>query len=255
MLTPCLSPALTKAGIKHAFFTREGGVSTGIYASLNGGQGSADEAALVAENRARMARYMGVEPGHLLSLHQVHSALCVSVETPWTRETRPEADAMASARPGLALGISTADCGPILFADPVARVVGAAHAGWKGAKGGVLEASLAAMEARGAKKSRIIAALGPMLSQTHYEVGLEFLDAFVEDGIEYAEFFCAGSRIGHPHFDLPGYITARLRKAGVGTIEQSGLCTYADEKRFYSYRRKTHRNEPDYGRMIAAIRL
>ena len=255
MLTPVLSPALTHAGIKHAFFTRDGGVSDGIYASLNGGQGSNDDPVHVQDNRARMAAYMGVGEENFLSLYQVHSAICVPVERPWNRDERPHADAMATNRRGIALGIGTADCGPILFADPQAGVIGAAHSGWKGAIGGVLEATIVAMEAKGASRSTMIAALGPMLSQDNYEVGPEFLAQFIAHDDANARFFRAGTKRGHPHFDLPGFIVSRLESAGVGTIEACGLCTYADEARFYSYRRKTHRGEADYGRLIASIML
>lgn len=255
MLTPLTSPALEISGIRHAFFTRQGGVSTGIYASLNGGQGSADDAAAVAENRARMAQHLSVAPAQFCSLYQIHSALCVPVTTPWLRENRPQADGVATATPGIALAIGTADCGPILFADPAARVIGAAHAGWKGAIGGVLEATLAQMETLGANRAGIIAVLGSMLSQQNYEVGAEFEAQFLAHDAANTRFFRAGAREGHPHFDLPAYITARLTAAGVGHIHNLSRCTYAEEELFYSYRRKTHRGEADYGRLISAIML
>jgi polyphenol oxidase len=255
MINPVLSPALQAAGVRHAFFTREGGVSTGVYAGLNGGLGSADKLENVAENRARMAGHLGVGPDNLLSLYQIHSAIAVDVETPWPRAERPQADAMVTVHPGIALGVGAADCGPILFADPDAGVVGAAHSGWKGAIGGVLEATVAAMERRGARRGRMIAALGPMLSQENYEVGPEFEAQFLAADAANARYFREGSRAGYPHFDLPGYIAGRLRAAGVGMVEDLALCTYANEARFYSYRRKTHRGEADYGRLIAAIRL
>lgn len=255
MVNPVLSPALSKAGIRHAFFTREGGVSEGVYAGLNGGIGSNDAPEAVSENRARMARYLDVAPEQLLSLYQIHSPTALRVTEPWAREDRPQADAMVTVKPGIALGIGAADCGPILFADPVAGVVGAAHSGWKGAVGGVLESTIAAMEAEGAKRSRLIVALGPMLSQANYEVGPEFRATFLAENAANDRFFREGPRAGYPHFDLPGYIVSRLERADVGKIENLALCTYADEARFYSYRRKTHRNEPDYGRLIAAIRL
>lgn len=255
MLKPVLSPALHSAGIRHAFFTREGGVSEGIYAGLNGGIGSADVPERVAENRRRMAEFLGAESDGLLSVHQIHSPLALRVTEPWSRDNRPQADAMVTTKPGIALAVGAADCGPILFADPEAGVVGAAHSGWKGALGGVLEATIVAMESEGAQRSRIIVALGPMLSQDNYEVGPEFVTKFIEDDAGNARFFCAGSRAEHPHFDLPRYIRHRLERARVGGIDDLALCTYADEARFYSYRRKTHRNEPDYGRLIAAIRL
>lgn len=255
VISPVLSPALSQAGIRHAFFTREGGVSEGVYAGLNGGIGSGDRPENVAENRARMARYMGVAPENLLSLYQIHSATALPVREIWSRENRPQADAMVSVTPGIALGVGAADCGPILFADPEARVVGAAHSGWKGAIGGVLESTIAAMEREGARRGRIIVAMGPMLSQAHYEVGPEFLAAFLAENPDNHRYFRDGPRPDYPHFDLPGYIAGRLERAEVGTIENLGLCTYADEQRFYSYRRKTHRNEPDYGRLIAAVVL
>ena len=255
MLQPIQSAELSKAGIQHGFFTREGGVSEGIYASLNGGQGSADDPVRVRENRVRMARHLGVEPERFLSLYQIHSPDVVTVNAPWVPDDRPRADAMVTREPGLALAIGTADCGPILFADPQARVIGAAHAGWKGAFAGVLEATIAAMEAIGAARSRVIVALGPMLSQQNYEVGPEFLATFLAQDAANARFFRPGPRDGHPHFDLPGYSVSRLRAAGVGAIEDLALCTYADETRFYSYRRKTHRDEADYGRLIAGIVL
>jgi polyphenol oxidase len=254
-LSPVLSPALTAAGVRHAFFTREGGVSTGVYAGLNGGIGSSDRPEHVTENRARMADYLDVPAKNLLSLYQIHSPIALTVTGIWDPAHRPEADAMVSVKPGIALGVGAADCGPILFADPEARVVGAAHSGWKGAFGGVLEATITAMEAQGASRGRMIVALGPMLSQAHYEVGPEFYATFLAQDAGNARFFRAGNREGYPHFDLPGYIVSRLERAEVGTIENLALCTYADEQRFYSYRRKTHRNEPDYGRLIAAIRL
>lgn len=254
-LNPVLSPALTEAGIRHAFFTREGGVSEGVYAGLNGGIGSSDNPAHVAENRARMAGWLGVPPENLLSLYQIHSAIALPVKEPWALAERPQADAMVTTRPGLALGVGAADCGPVLFADPVARVVGAAHSGWKGALGGVLEATIGAMEAEGAARSRMIVAIGPMLSQQNYEVGPDFEARFLAEAQENARFFQPGLCPGHPHFDLPGYIVARLERAHVGVIDNCTRCTYADEARFYSYRRKTHRDEPDYGRLIAAIRL
>lgn len=252
---PILSHTLAEAGIRHAFFTREGGVSTGLYAGLNGGLGSADDAAAVAENRRRMARWMGVEPEAFLSLYQIHSPDVVRVTTPWALDARPKADAMVTARPGIALAIGTADCGPILFADPSAQVVGAAHAGWKGARGGVLEATIDAMEQLGARRSGIHVVLGPMLSAANYEVGPEFQEAFLADDVAHARFFKPGSRANHPHFDLPGYIAHRLHRAGIQSIEDCARCTYAEEALFYSYRRKTHRGEADYGRLMASIRL
>jgi polyphenol oxidase len=254
MPNPILSPAFERSGIRHAFFTREGGVSQGLYAGLNGGLGSNDDPAHVAENRRRMAAWLGVEPSHFLSLYQVHSPDVLTVTGPWPGE-RPKADGMVTATPGLALAVGSADCGPVLFADPQARIIGACHSGWKGAIGGVLESTLLAMERLGARRSRITVALGPMLSQQNYEVGPEFRATFLAQDATHAEFFRAGTRDTHPHFNLPGYITRRLEKAGVAAVDDCGLCTYADEARFYSYRRMTHRGETDYGRLLAAIRL
>lgn len=237
-------------GVAHGFFTREGGVSTGIYESLNGGPGSADESAAVAENRSRIAAHLDADD--LLSLHQVHSPDVVHVMGPWDAD-RPRADAMVTDRPGIALGILTADCAPVLFADPQAGVVGAAHAGWKGALGGVLEATVEAMQALGAERDRIMAAIGPVISQRAYEVGPEFVERFLDDDPENARFF-AGGQGDRALFDLPGYCLHRLRGAGV-SAEWTGHCTYSDPARFYSYRRATHAGEPDYGRLVAAITL
>ena len=242
-------------GVRHAFFTRVGGVSGGVYASLNSGIGSNDLPHNVAENRARMAATVGVAPTHLLTAYQIHSPTVVVAERPWTHEERPRADAIVTAVPALAIGVSTADCGPVLMADAQARVIGAAHAGWRGALGGVLEATIAAMERAGADRRRIVAALGPTISQLNYEVGPELVAQFVAADPANARFFTAAERAGHACFDLPGYIVARLRDASVGTVENLGLCTYADSDRFYSYRRCTHRGEPDYGRHTNAIAL
>jgi len=240
-------------GIRHAFFTREGGVSEGIYAGLNGGTGSRDDQDRVAENRARMAASLGVPAGHLLTAWQIHSPDCVVVDTPW--DERPKADAVATATPGIAAAVSIADCGPVLFADPEARVVGAAHAGWKGAVGGVLESTLARMEELGARRERIVAAIGPLIRQPSYEVGPDFIEKLTALDAANERFLIASERAHHARFDLPGYIAARLAGLGVGTIDDLGLDTYSDEARFYSYRRATHRNEPDYGRLVAAITL
>ena len=241
-------------GIRHAFFTREGGVSQGIYASLNGGQGSDDHPENVVENRARMAASVGVAPDRFLTAYQIHSPDVIVVDAPWPREARPRADAMVTRVAGIALGISTADCGPVLFADGEARVIGAAHAGWKGALGGVIEATLAAMERLGAERRRIAVALGPMIRQASYEVGPEFVGRFHAADAGNARFFAPSRREGHSLFNLSGYIASRLDRAGIERIEDIGLCTYADA-RFFSYRRSVHRAEPDYGRHINAIAL
>lgn len=240
--------------VRHAFFTRQGGISEGLYASLNGGIGSNDDPARVAENRARMCAQLGLPRENLVSLYQVHSAEVVTVEAPFPLAERPKADAMVTRVPGLALGIATADCGPILFADPGNRVVGAAHAGWKGALGGVVEATVAAMEALGAVRESIVAVLGPTIAQASYEVDLAFVERFRAERPSSERFFMEG-RPGHAQFDLPAYILERLVEARVGEAASLGLCTYADPDRFYSFRRTTHRKEQDYGRLISAIAL
>jgi polyphenol oxidase len=242
-------------GIRHAFFTRRGGVSGGIYESLNGGVGSRDVAAHVAENRALMADALGVRHDHFLSLYQIHSPDVVTVEQPWAPDARPRADALVTRTPGIAVGVSTADCGPILFADAGARVVGAAHAGWRGAFTGVIEATIAAMEKLGAARANIVAATGPMIRQANYEVGPEFVERFRADSATNQRFFTPSANSGHAMFDLAGYIMARLAAAGIRNIEDIGRCTYADADTFYSYRRSVHRNEADYGRHINAIAL
>jgi polyphenol oxidase len=241
--------------IRHGFFTRAGGVSEGIYASLNGGVGSSDAPDNVNENRTRMAAALGVSAGRLLSLYQIHSPEVVVAEQPWSRDNRPRADAVVTRTPVLALGVSTADCGPLLFADSEAGVIGAAHAGWRGAFTGVIEATVAAMEKLGAVRSRIAAALGPTISQPNYEVGPEFVDRFVAADATHARFFKTSERARHAYFDLNGYIAARIEHAGILNFEDLGLCTYAEPERFYSFRRSTHLREPDYGRHINAIAL
>ena len=241
-------------GLRHAFFTREGGVSDGIYSALNGGLGSNDDPAKVAENRRRMAEHVGVSADRFLSLHQIHSPDVLIAETPWPSAPRPKGDAMVTRTPGIALGISTADCGPVLFVDPNARVIGGAHAGWKGALTGVLESTIAAMETLGATRSGIIAAIGPLIRQESYEVGNEFVERFLEADANNAVFFIPSVREGHAMFDLAGFIRMRLEAAGILLIDDLGLDTYADE-RFFSYRRSVHRKEPDYGRHIHAIAL
>ena len=241
--------------IRHAFFTRRGGVSDGIYASLNGGLGSKDAPDRVRENRSRMAAALGVAPVRFLTCHQIHSPAVVVAEGPWTRDTTPEADAIVTREPGLAVGVLTADCGPVLFAEAGAGVVGATHSGWKGALGGVLEATIAAMEKLGADRARIRAAVGPLIRQPNYEVGPEFVARFTEADPANEQYFAPSAKAGHALFDLPGYITACLRRAGIGGIEDLNLCTYADPARFFSYRRTTHHAEPDYGRHVNAIVL
>jgi polyphenol oxidase len=242
-------------GIRHGFFTRGGGVSDGFYDSLNGGLGSDDAPVRVAENRARMAAALGVAPGRLVTAYQVHSPDVVVAEGPWTREDAPRADAVVTRVRGLAVGITTADCGPLLLADREAGVVGAAHAGWKGALAGVVEATMAAMERLGAARARTVAVLGPMIRQPSYEVGPDLVARFAAADPANTRFFAPAVRDGHAMFDLAGYIAARLERSGVGRIEDLGHCTYADATRFFSYRRTTHRAEPDYGRHVNAIAL
>jgi YfiH family protein len=249
------SPLLSAIpGLHHAFFTREGGVSGGIYAGLNGGIGSRDDPAHVAENRRRMADQIGVTPPNFLTLYQVHSPDVVVTSAPWDSASRPRADALVTNTEGLAIGVTAADCGPILLADPNARVIGAAHAGWKGALTGIVESTVDAMEKLGAERNRIVAAIGPLIRQHSYEVGGEFVERFVEADAENALFFLPSAREGHAMFDLAGFIRMRLENAGVLMIDDIGLDTYSDE-RFYSYRRSVHRSEPDYGRHVHAIVL
>ncbi len=250
------SPVLSAlAGIRHGFFTRSGGVSTGCYESLNGGVGSNDTPAHVAENLARMATAIGVLPERLVSAYQIHSPVVVTVDAPWDVNARPKADAIVTRVAGLAIAVSTADCGPILFADAEAGVIGAAHAGWRGALSGVAEATVAAMECCGADRSRIVAALGPMIRQQNYEVGPEFVAQFAADDSSTERFFRSAPRAGHSLFDLAGYVAARLTRAGIGRINDLGRCTYAEPQTFFSYRRSVHRREPDYGRHLNAIAL
>ena len=243
------------SGIRHGFFTRDGGVSDGFYASLNAGLGSRDAPERVAENRARMAAALGVARDRLVTAYQVHSPNVVVATEPWSRAQAPQADAVVTRVPGLAVGVTTADCGPLLLADREAGIVGAAHAGWKGALAGVAEAAVEAMEQLGASRRRIVVALGPMIRQPNYEVGPDFVTRFTADDAENRRFFVPAARAGHAMFDLAGYITARLQRAGVGRIEDLGHCTYADPARFFSYRRSPHRAEADYGRHISAIAL
>ena len=247
--------SLALTGIRHGFFTRAGGVSSGLYASLNGGVGSQDDAGKVLENRARMAAALGVEPRRLLTAYQTHSPNVVVAEAPWTTENRPQADAIVTRMRALAIGVTTADCGPVLFAEPRAGVIGAAHAGWRGALTGVIEATIAAMERLGAAQRQIRAAIGPMIRQGNYEVGPDLVERFRADDPASSRFFGPARRDGHAMFDLAGYIAARLKRAGITEVEDVGLCTYADPEQFFSYRRSTHRAEADYGRHVNAIAL
>ncbi|WP_295316335.1 peptidoglycan editing factor PgeF [Roseobacter sp.] len=238
--------------LKHGFFTRRGGASSGVFAGLNCGSGSSDQSEIVAINRARVAEAMGVGTDHLVGVHQVHSADAVTITGPL--EEKPKADALVTDQPGIALSILTADCQPVLFADHEAGVIGAAHAGWKGALNGVLESTIKAMLGLGAVRGNIHAVIGPSISQAAYEVGPEFFDAFSAEDPEYTRFF-AGGNGDRMMFDLPAFGLYRLRQAGIGSAEWTRHCTYADADRFYSYRRSTHKKEADYGRLIAAITL
>jgi YfiH family protein len=240
--------------IRHGFFTRRGGVSTGIYASLNCGLGSSDDRAAILENRARVTAALGIPAGRLATPHQIHSPDAVVVDTVWEPGKGPKADAVVTRIPGIALGVGSADCGPTLFADGEAGVIGASHSGWRGALSGVLEATVAAMEGLGAKRERIVAVLGPTISRANYEVGAEFVAAFEKADQRNMRFFSPATRPGHMMFDLPAYVVARLNAAGV-TAADMALCTYADPERFFSYRRTTHRGEPDYGRLLSAIAI
>jgi len=242
-------------GIRHGFFTRAGGVSDGVYASLNAGVGSNDAPQNVAENRARMAAALGVHPECFLTCYQVHSPNAVVAVEPWGADARPRADAIVTTVAGLAIGVSTADCGPVLLADAQARVIGAAHAGWRGALAGVTDETIAAMERLGAARERIVAAVGPMIRQPNYETGTDVWDRFIAADPANARFFRPSTREQHFMFDLAGYVVARLAAARIGTIEDVDACTYADVEKFFSYRRMTHRGEADYGRHINAIVL
>ena len=242
-------------GVSHGFFTRQGGVSSGIYASLNCGPGSRDDAANVSENRARVAELLGAEPSRLITLFQKHSADAVVADKPWKDGKLPEADAIVTVEPGLAIGILTADCAPVLLCDGEARVIGAAHAGWRGALAGIIEATVKAMGKLGAKPQRITAVIGPTISQKAYEVGADFVEQFLAQELDSSAYFVTDEFSGEPHFDLPGYVGERLARAGVGAIADLGLCTYCEETRLFSYRRSQHHGEDDYGRQISAILL
>jgi YfiH family protein len=244
------SPVLD--GVKHGFFGRRGGASSGIFEGLNCGGGSSDQAEIVALNRDRAADAMGVSPDRLVTVHQVHSARAVILDK--APDNRPEADAIVTATPGLAIAVLTADCQPVLFAERDAGVVAAAHAGWRGAMEGVLEATVDAMVEAGARREAIRAVIGPSISQANYEVGEEFFERFHDEDPATSRFFVNGAD-GKYLFDLPGYGLMRLRATGIAAAEWTRHCTYADPNRFYSYRRATHRGEADYGRLLSAIRL
>jgi len=246
--------ALSALRIAHGFFGRKGGVSTGLYESLNCGPGSGDDRASVIENRARAIAALG--PGtKLVTLYQIHSTQAVMVTAPWEIADNPKADAFATNKSGIALGILTADCAPILLTDADAHVIGAAHAGWGGALAGVTESVVTAMEHLGAKRERIAAAIGPCITQPSYEVGPEFKPRFVAADTANERFFEPSTRAAHWQFDLPAYVAHRLRQSGIGTIEMMPKCTYLGAEDYFSYRRTTHRKEADYGRQLSAIML
>ena len=248
-------PITHAPGVRHGFFTRQGGVSEGRYASLNCGLGSADEPARVRENRARAMAALGAAPAAaLVSVYQVHSARAVIVEAPFHADARPQADALVTRRRGLALGILTADCAPVLLADAEAGVIGAAHAGWRGAREGILEATLDAMQRLGARRERTVAAIGPAIGPQSFEVGPEFHATFTASDAEAGTLFTPADRPQHYRFDLPGYLSRRLAACGIASPAVVACDTYADE-RFISYRRVTHAGGGDYGRQLSAIML
>jgi polyphenol oxidase len=245
------APALALPRIEHGFFGRDGGVSQGLYESLNCGPGSKDAPDSVRENRHLVMAALNADK--LVSLAQIHSPIVYTVGADWDATRHPEGDGMVTATPGIALGILTADCAPVLFADPKASVIGAAHAGWKGAIGGVMEATIQAMEQAGAKRADIAAAIGPCISQANYEVGADFRARFVDADPANRRFFTPASRAAHYQFALEGYVADRLAEAGIGAIEPLSTCTYPVENGYFSFRRTTHRGEADYGREISAI--
>jgi YfiH family protein len=242
------------SGLRHGFFTREGGVSTGMYASLDCGFSDRDPAQVI-ENRRRVAEHLGTKPDNLLSCFQIHSPDVVTVSAIWKTENRPEADAMVTKERGIALGVLTADCGPVLFVDPKASVIGAAHAGWRGALSGVIENTIAAMEKLGAARRSIQAAIGPCIGQQSYEVGPEFPAPFLAENPDHARFFRPAFKSDHTMFNLPGYIEAKLHTLGLASVEPSPADTLADETRFFSYRRACLKGEKRTGSLIAAIVL
>lgn len=253
MLRPITSANLQARNIRHGFFTRTGGVSDGIYAGLNTGLGSNDVPARVLENRRRVAEHLGANHGSVVTLYQVHGATALTVDKPQDRANLPKADAVVTNTPGLAIGVLTADCTPVLFADPRAGVVAAAHAGWRGAVGGILEAAIREMERQGAQRENIRAAIGPTISAEIYEVGPEFEAEVLRLDPGNERFFHAPAPGARVHFDLPGYVTARLARAGLTNVEVCAPCTYRSESLFFSYRRSQVLKEGDYGRQISAI--
>ena len=253
-LTPITHPLLDGAGVRHGFFTRRGGVSTGLFDSLNAGLGSSDDPAAAIENRRRIAAAMGGAPDDLAACYQIHSAITRVADGPW-RGDRPEGDATASATPGVICAVLTADCAPVLLADARAGVVAAVHAGWKGALGGVVHSAVAAMEALGARPGRTVAVVGPCIAQASYEVGVDFRDRFTHHDPGAERFFEPGQTADRLHFDLPDFVLWRLEQAGVGEAAWTGHDTCADETLFFSNRRAFQRGEPDFGRLMSAIAL
>ncbi|MGF1625138.1 MAG: peptidoglycan editing factor PgeF [Alphaproteobacteria bacterium] len=251
----CAAGLSALPGIRHGFFTRTGGVSGGIYAGLNCGYGSGDDREAVRENRTRAAAALARAESDIVTVHQVHSGVAVSVAAPWRWDAAPRADGLATRLPGVVLGIMTADCAPILFADGQARVIGAAHAGWRGAKAGIAEATVARMESLGADRSRIRAVIGPAIGLASYEVDLTFYDSFVLEFPDTERFFRSGANPQRRQFDLAGYLASRLVPLGLASVERLDHDTYSDPERLFSFRRATHKGEPDYGRQISAITL
>jgi polyphenol oxidase len=251
---PITHPLLSEAGVRHGFFTRQGGVSIGLYEGLNVGVGSSDDPAAVTENRRRAADRMGGGLDDLAACYQIHSAIVRVAEGPWGGE-RPEGDAVVTAVRGPICAVLTADCAPVLLADVEAGVVGAAHAGWKGALGGVVHSTVAAMQALGAEPARTVAVVGPCIAQASYEVDAAFESRFVHHDPDFARYFAPGRDAEHRQFDLPGFVLGRLQAAGVGRAAWTGEDTCADADRFFSNRRAFQRGEPDFGRLISAISL
>lgn len=249
------SESLKHPAVAHGFFTRAGGHSTGIFASLNCGLGSGDDPDLVKMNRAVVGRSLGVAETHVVTAHQIHSADAIEVTEVWQPEDRPKLDGLVTKQKGIAIATLTADCGPVMFADGEAGVIGVCHAGWKGALLGVTDSTISAMVKIGASRDRIAATIGPTISKENYEVGPEFPTPFLQQDKNHSQFFTSSSKADHFLFDLPAYLRMRLKAAGLTHVNDLALCTYADESRFYSYRRATHRGEVDYGRLISAIAL
>jgi polyphenol oxidase len=243
------------AGVRHGFFTRQGGHSQGLYASLNCGLGSNDDRAAVRRNRRSVAEAVGAEPANLITVHQLHSNIVIHATEPWDEDARPKGDAIVTRRPGIAAAILTADCAPVLMADTTVGIVAAAHAGWKGAIGRVLESTVDEIERLGGHRHHIVAAIGPAIGRAAYEVGEEFRNRFVASEPGNARFFIAADRPLHYRFDLQAYAAYRLEALGLRRVETIEACTYTEEQRFFSYRRATHRGEPDYGRQISVVML